>query len=207
MEERTERARRKWDKHAAAYDRQMAFFERSLFAGGREWACSQVLGDVLEIAVGTGRNLPFYPEGIRLTGIDFSPRMLDIARQRASELGREVDLRLGDAQALEFPGDRFDSVVSTFSLCSIPDERAAVAEVRRVLKPGGRFVVLEHVRSPILAVRLGQWIFEPIFRLQGDTLVREPLDPIKGVDFDIEQVERAKWGIVERAMARKPEVG
>jgi ubiquinone/menaquinone biosynthesis C-methylase UbiE len=207
VEEKTERARRKWDKHAAGYDREMAFFERALFAGGREWACAQVAGDVLEIAVGTGRNLAFYPEGIRLTGIDFSSKMLEIGVGRAAELGREVDLRLGDAQAMEFPTDRFDSVVSTFSLCSIPDGRAAVAEVRRVLRPGGRFIVLEHVRSPILAVRIGQWILEPISRLQGDTLLREPLDALRAVGFDLELVEREKWGIVERAVAKKPEVG
>ena len=73
--------------------------------------------------------------------------MLDIARRRAGELGRPVELRLGDAQALEFEDATFDTVVCTLSLCTIPDDRAAVAEVRRVLRPGGRFVLLEHVRS------------------------------------------------------------
>jgi ubiquinone/menaquinone biosynthesis C-methylase UbiE len=67
------------------------------------WVCSQASGEVLEVAIGTGRNLPFYPKGVRLTGINFSPTMLDIARRRAADLGREVDLREGDAQALEFP--------------------------------------------------------------------------------------------------------
>src|SRR3954468_16489568 len=98
----TERVRRLMDKGAPRYDRQMNFFDRVLFTGGREWACSQGKGDVLEIPVGSGRNLTFYPEGIALTAIEFSPEMLELARKRAAELGRDADLRLGDAQALEF---------------------------------------------------------------------------------------------------------
>jgi ubiquinone/menaquinone biosynthesis C-methylase UbiE len=93
----------------------MGFFERVLFQGGREWVCSQAEGDVLEIAVGTGRNFSYYPRGLKLTGIEISEEMLDLARARAAELGREVDLRLGDAQSLDFPDASFDTVVSTFS--------------------------------------------------------------------------------------------
>src|SRR6266545_939899 len=116
----TERVRRLMDKGAPRYDRQMNFFDRVLFAGGREWACSQAHGDVLEIAVGSGRNLSFYPQGTKLTAIEFSPEMLELARKRAGELGREVDLRLGDAQALEFPDEGFDTIVCTLALCTIP---------------------------------------------------------------------------------------
>src|SRR2546422_1300054 len=94
-----ERVRAIWERSAPDYDRGMEFVERFLFAGGREWVCSQARGDVLEIAVGTGRNFPFYPAGLRLTAIEYSPAMLAIARQRARELGTEVDLRQGDAQA------------------------------------------------------------------------------------------------------------
>ena len=131
----------------------MRFFERLLFAGGREWVCSQASGEVLEIAVGTGRNLPHYPEDVRVTGIEFSPAMLAIARARARELRRDADLRAGDARALDFPDERFDTVVCTLSLCTIVDDRAAVAEARRVLRPGGRFLLLEHVRSPGVHLR------------------------------------------------------
>jgi ubiquinone/menaquinone biosynthesis C-methylase UbiE len=103
---------------------------------------------VLELAFGTGRNLPYYPADVRLTAIELSPRMLEIGRQRANELGRKVDLRLGDAQALEFHDQSFDTVIITFGLCTIPDDRAAVTEAHSVLRPGGRLVLLEHVRSP-----------------------------------------------------------
>src|SRR6266581_8974063 len=108
-----ERLRRYWDSHARGYDREMAFMERILFEAGRQWVCSKAIGDVLEVAIGTGRNLPFYPPNVRLTAIEFSPAMLEIARRRAAELGRPVDLGLGDAQALDLPDPAFDTVVCT----------------------------------------------------------------------------------------------
>jgi ubiquinone/menaquinone biosynthesis C-methylase UbiE len=202
----TERVRAKYEDTASRYDRQIGFFERVLFGEGRRWTCSQAAGEVLEIAVGTGRNLPFYDAGVRLTGIELSPAMLDIARARARGLGRDVDLRIGDAQALEFPDESFDTVVCTLSLCTIPDDRAAVAEVKRVLRPQGRFLLLEHVRSPVAPIRLGQRALDPIFvRLQADHLMREPLEHLRAEGFDVERLERSKLGIVERAVARKPQ--
>jgi ubiquinone/menaquinone biosynthesis C-methylase UbiE len=201
----TERVRGVQDKQAPRYDRQMNFFDRVLFAGGREWACSRAEGQVLEIAVGTGRNLPHHRDDIELTGIELSPEMLAIAQQRAKELGREADLRIGDAQDLEFPDASFDSVVCTLALCTIPDDRAAVAEAYRVLRPGGRLLLLEHVRSPAAPVRLVQRMLEPLtIRFEADHLTREPLDHLAAEGFEVEELERSKWGIVERIAARKP---
>jgi ubiquinone/menaquinone biosynthesis C-methylase UbiE len=201
----TERVLRLYEKEAPKYDRQMRFFEWLLFGNGREWVCSQAEGEVLEIAVGTGRNLPYYPDGVRLSGVELSPAMLEIARTRARELGREIDLRVGDAQALEFPDESFDSVVCTLSLCTIPDDRAAVAEVRRVLRPGGRLLLLEHVRSPLLPIRTAERLLEPLMlRFEADHLTREPLEHLRAEGFAIERLERSKLGIVERVAARKP---
>src|SRR3954471_5765951 len=134
----SDRVRHIQDRNAPKYDRQMSFIDRVLFAGGREWVCSQAEGDVLELAVGTARNLSHYPQAVRLTGIELSPEMLAIAQRRAQELGREADLQLGDAQALAFPEGSFDTVVCTLGLCTIPEPRTAVAQARRVLRPGGR---------------------------------------------------------------------
>jgi ubiquinone/menaquinone biosynthesis C-methylase UbiE len=201
----TERVRQIQDKGAPKYDGQMRFFDRVLFEGGREWACSRAQGQVLEIAVGTGRNLPYHRDDVSLTGIELSPEMLNIAQRYAKELGREVDLRLGDAQALDFPDASFDSVVCTLALCTIPDDRAAAAEAYRVLRPGGRFSLLEHVRSPARAVRGVQRLIEPLsVRFEADHLTREPLEHLGAVGFEIEEQERSKWGIVERVLARKP---
>lgn len=208
MSGETERVRRIYDESAGRYDRQIGFFEKLLFGGGREWVCSRARGEVLEVAVGTGRNLPFYPKEVRLTGVELSPAMLEVARARAQELGVEADLRVGDAQALPFPDEAFDTVVMTLSLCTIPDDRRAVAEASRVLKTDGHLLLLEHVRSPVLPVRAVQRVLDPLFaRFQADHLLREPLDHLQDASLEVERLERSKWGIVERVSARKPELG
>jgi ubiquinone/menaquinone biosynthesis C-methylase UbiE len=174
-DQRAQRLRRHWDKHARTYDKQMAFWERRLFGDGRHWVCAQASGEVLEVAIGTGRNLPFYPEGIRLTGVDFSAAMLELARRQADQLGRKVDLRLGDAQALDLADASFDTVVCTLSLCAIPDERRAVAEMRRVLRPGGRLLLLDHVAAAPRPARAIQWLLErATIPLGGEHLRRRP---------------------------------
>lgn len=175
-----------------------------LFGGGREWVCSQASGEVLEIAVGTGRNLRHYPDGVLLTGIELSPEMLAVAHERQRELGSEADLRLGDAQALDFEDERFDTVTCTLALCTIPEPRQAVREVHRVLRPGGQFLFLEHVRSPSTPVRAVQRLLDPLaVRFEADHLVREPLEYLATEGFEVQRVERSKWGIVERVSARR----
>lgn len=204
----TVRVRQRYEAVADRYDRLIALSEKLLFGDGRAWARAHARGDVLEIAIGTGRNLPHYPDDPRLTGIDLSPAMLAIARRRAEQLGRVVDLRVGDAQALAFPDGRFDTVVATLALCTIPDDRAAVAEAKRVLRPGGRLGLLEHVRSPLRIVRAVQRLLDPLFvRCEVDHLLREPLCQVEAEGFVVEHLERSKWGIVERLSATKPTCG
>jgi ubiquinone/menaquinone biosynthesis C-methylase UbiE len=201
----TERVRRVQDKEAPRYDRQISFFERILFGGGREWVCAQAEGKVLELAAGTARNLAYYPPGVEITAVELSPEMLTIGRKRAEELGREADLRVGDVQDLGFPDESFDTVVCTLGLCTIPEPRKAVAEAHRVLRPGGKLLLLEHVRSPSLPVRTIERMLDPLsVRFQADHLTREPLDYLGTEGFEVERLERSKWGIVERVLARKP---
>ena len=170
----TERVRRYYEQIADRYDEYVGYFEKLLVDDDRRWVCAQASGDVLEIGVGTGRNLPFYPPDVRLTGVDLTPAMLAIARRRAKALGRDVELRVGDVQALDLPDGQFDTVVATLTLCSIPDDRRAVAEVRRVLRPGGRFLLFEHVRSPLLPVRTIQRVLDPLcVRFSSDHLLRD----------------------------------
>jgi ubiquinone/menaquinone biosynthesis C-methylase UbiE len=205
QQKETERVREIFDASAAEYDKAIAFSEKLFFGDGRAWACSQARGQVLEIAIGTGRNLPFYPANVEITGIEISPAMLKIASQRAQSLGRQVELVGGDAQALPFPDQHFDTVVCTISLCSIPDERQAIAEVWRVLRPGGCFIALEHVRSPNPIIRGLERLLEPLaVRTQADHLLREPVEAVQAAGFSIEYLKRLKLGIVERLTARKP---
>ena len=194
-----------WDKHAGRYDRQMTFWDRHLFGDSRPWACGRAVGEVLEVAVGTGRNLPFYPEEIRLTGIDWSPVMLGVARERAAALGRDADLRPGDAQALDFPDDSFDTVLCALGLCAIPDDRRAVTEMARVLRPGGRMLLVDHVAARARPLRAVQWLYERItIPLAGEHFRRRPLAYLRELGFVIEEAERFALGVVERVCARKP---
>lgn len=193
-----------YEKDAPKYDRSMRFYERFLLGDARQWACARAQGDVLELAIGTGLNLPLYRPGVRLTGIELSPAMLALAKQRAAKLDREVDLRLGDAEALEFGDASFDTVICTYALCTIPDDRKAVSEAHRVLRPGGKLVLAEHVRSPVRAIRTGQRLLEPLMvRFEADHLLREPLEHVRAAGFVVDELERTRLGIVERLAAHK----
>ncbi len=203
-----ERTRKLWDQYAAHYDRQIVRCERLMIPGGREWACRQAEGRVLEVAVGTGRNLPHYGPGVTaLTGIDLSPGMLAVARKRAKELGLAVDLRIGNAEALEFGDGEFDTVLCTISLCNVPDYQAAINEMYRVLRPGGRLVLLDHVASDRWWVLPLQKALEQVTRrTNGDYQTRRPLPLVVAAGFVLAHSERSKLGWVERLVATKPEV-
>ena len=203
-----EHVRRTYEEIASRYDEYVSYAERLLLGDDRRWVCARARGEVLEIGVGTGRNLPFYPSDIRLTGVDLTPAMLEQARGRAAALGIAADLWLGDAQALSLPDDQFDAVVMTLVHSAVPDVRRAVTEARRVLRPGGRFVALDFVRSPRWPVRIGQRLLNPHMARRYDFhLLRDPLDHLHDTGFVVEHVERSKLGIVERVAARKPVAG
>jgi ubiquinone/menaquinone biosynthesis C-methylase UbiE len=200
-----DRWRRYWDKHSAGYDKQMGFFGRHLFGDSRQWVCSRATGQTLEVAIGTGLNLPFYDENVQLTGIDFSPAMLAVARDRARRLGHPVDLREADALALPFPDASFDTAVCTFSLCAIPDDGRAITEMSRVLGPGGLMLLADHIEGSAWPVRVIQRGLELLtVPLQGEHFTRRPLRHIQAAGFRIEQRDRFKLGVIERLAARKP---
>ncbi|MDK1474501.1 class I SAM-dependent methyltransferase [Streptomyces sp. 549] len=193
-----------WDRSAAFYDTNMKLWDRLLFSGQREWACGRAVGQVLEVAIGTGRNLPFYPDGLPLTGIDVSGRMLELARARADGLRREVDLRQADAHQLPFEDASFDTVVCTLSLCAIPDVDQAVREIHRVLRDGGRFVSVDHVVSPHWLLRRMQGGIERFsVPSAGEHLRRRPIGNVRAAGFVIEESARLRGGHVERLHATK----
>jgi ubiquinone/menaquinone biosynthesis C-methylase UbiE len=189
---------------APGYDRQIAFFEKIQFAGGRGWVCSRATGRTLEVAIGTGRNLPFYPPEVRLTGIDLSPAMLDIARRRAAELGVEVQLREGDAEHLPFDDGSFDTVVCALALCSIPDHGRAIAEMARVLKPGGKLLLLDHIGSRWWPVQAVLKLVELFTSRAGEYMTRRPLPMLAPAGLRVVESQQLKLGTVERVAAVKP---
>lgn len=194
-----------WDEAAPTYDERIAFFERWQFPGGREWVASRAHGRVLEVAIGTGRNLPHYPAHVDLTGVELSPAMLALAAERAAALGRDVELLEGDADALPVEDESFDTVVCALALCSIPDPVKAIAEMRRVLAPRGRLLLLDHVGSTWAPVYAAQWIAERVsIRTAGEHLTRRQLPLVRAAGFQVAEVERLRAGTVERVHAVKP---
>jgi ubiquinone/menaquinone biosynthesis C-methylase UbiE len=199
-----ERLRRFYNESAAGYDQWMRYYNRAMLGDGRRQVCARARGQTLELAVGTGLNLAWYPREVALTGVDLSPAILALAARRAQQLGREVTLRPGDAHALEFPDGHFDTVVATLLLSTIPACWRAAGEAWRVLKPGGQLLLLDHVRSPVAPVRWAERLLDPLLaRLTGVHLLRDPLDHLGAVGFAIERCRRTRWGVIEEVVARK----
>jgi ubiquinone/menaquinone biosynthesis C-methylase UbiE len=200
----TARIRAIYERTAGRYDRTSGDGGRAI-GDGRAWLASQARGDTLEVGVGTGRTIPWYPDAVRLSAIELSDAMLRIADARAAAAGRQADLRLGDATVLPFADETFDTVTFCLVLCTIPDDRRAVAEAVRVLRPGGRIVAFEHTRSPNLAIRLVEHVMEPFtVRFQGDHVLRDPLDHVSEHRLTIEHLERRFFGVMERLVVSKP---
>lgn len=200
-----ERKLRSYAKDAPTYDREMDFFEKRIIgAEHRGWACSQAVGVTLEVAIGTGLNLPHYPDDLTLTGVDLSPDMLALAQARAERLDRAVELLEADAQDLPFPNDSFDTVVCTYALCSVPDDFLAIGEMGRVLRPDGHLILVDHVRSTVPPIYWMQWLYEFVpRRTKGEFMTRRPAQHLKKHEFQIVAHDRLRAGVVERLVAVK----
>ena len=159
-----------WDKrfHAWMLSKGNARYERSV-ARHKQRLLGSLEGDLLEIGPGGGVNLAHFAPTVRWSGVEPNPFMHAYLRKKAHNLGREVDLRLGRAEELEFPSQSFDAVVTTLVLCSVADQARVLEEINRVLRPGGRYVFIEHVVAGegTFTRRAQRWI-RPVWRVIGD---------------------------------------
>jgi ubiquinone/menaquinone biosynthesis C-methylase UbiE len=198
---------RVFDKLAPRYDRSIARWERFVLGGGRAWATANADGAVLELAVGTGLNLPNYPPTATVLGVELSEGMLAVARRRIADcgLGERVRVEQGDVQALDMSDQSHDTVVSTYNMCTIPDPAAAAREAFRVLRAGGRFLLVEHGPSTNRVVCAVQRVMEPLtIRFGADHLTRDPVPSLQDAGFAVDEVGRSRAGIVFRVLAHKP---
>ena len=145
----------------------------------RRRAVSAARGRILEIGVGSGLNLPLYGPGTRLVGLDPSNKLLSMAREAAADRAQSIELIEGSAESLPLPDHEFDTVVTTWTMCSIPNLPRALGEVRRVLKADGKLVFAEHGRAPESTVVRWQNALTPVWkRIGGGCHLNRPIDQL-----------------------------
>ncbi len=194
----TEVTRRRYNRIARMYDRMEDGAERGAFHAWRKRLWAQVQGPrVLEVGVGTGKNIAYYPPSLHVVAIDLSEGMLAYAKKRAQELGISVDLRQMDAQDLDFPDDSFDTVVATFVYCSVPEPVLGLREIGRVTRPGGDIWLLEHVRvdRPLVGVMMD--LLNPlVVRVMGANINRRTVENVRAAGLHIVNVENLMGNLV-----------
>ncbi len=190
--------RKRYNRIAFLYDLMEAPLERLRFAAWRHKLPDAIQGSrALEVGVGTGKNLAYYPAGVEITAVDLSPRMLSRARKKALRNHAKVTLLEMDAQQLAFPDHCFDTVFATFVFCSVPDPVAGLRELHRVCKPGGRLLLLEHMRPENSIAGLFFDLFNPlVVRMMGANINRRTLANVKAAGWKIQVEQKLSWDIV-----------
>lgn len=178
--DRTDIIRKRYNRVASVYDWMDVVirdkWRRAIYDG--------LKGEVLEVGVGTGRNIPFYPKETHVTGVDFSENMLDKAKQRLKEFRGNAKLLLMDAQHMDFPDNHFDAVVTTCVFCSVPNPIQGLSEIRRVVKPDGEIRMLEHMRSDqIIMGKMMDMINPLVVGIIGANINRDTMDNLRQTGF------------------------
>jgi ubiquinone/menaquinone biosynthesis C-methylase UbiE len=204
-DEATAIAKKRWNRTALIYDPMMALMERIIVRKWRALLWSRVESSrVLEIAVGTGKNFPYYPDDAEMTAVDFSEKMLEHARDRARKQKVKVDLRQMDVQNLEFEDNTFDTVAATFVFCSIPDQVRGIREVERVCKLGGKVVILEQDLSSKRILRWFLNLANPLLVwITGANFNRRPVENVTRSGLELEKVTELWGGRFKLIEARK----
>jgi ubiquinone/menaquinone biosynthesis C-methylase UbiE len=199
------KVRQRYDRLAPYFDGLEGFLEGLLFRRLRKKLWSQVSGaHVLEVGVGTGKNFPFYPDDARITGIDFSPKMLEMAHRKQQRKQIAVDLALMDVQALDYADNSFDTVIASFVFCSVPKPRKGLKELYRVCKPGGQVLLLEHVLSANKVLAMLMNLFNPlVVNTLGANINRQTLKSVQACPFQKIFVDPASSDMIKLIRAIK----
>lgn len=197
-----QRIKNKYDKIASSYD---AVIDRLIPNEWRRQAASYASGNVLEVGIGTGLNLPYYTDKcLNLLGIDVSPGMLDRAKDRAVLSKVSVKLEEMDIQGTSLQSCSFDSVLSSFVFCTVPNPAIALLECQRILKPGGRLILLEHMSSRKPRLKQLMKFFEPLtVMLLGDHINRDTDALVTKTGFIVKKEVNLLSDVVRLIVAEK----
>ena len=202
---RNNSTRKRYNRLAFIYDLIEAPLEFLRLAAWRKKLRSCITGSLaLEIGVGTGKNFSYYPSGVKILAIDFSHRMLSRARKKALKNNMKVNILGMDTQQLAFPDNFFDTVFATFVFCSVTDPVMGLKELRRVCKPDGRLVLLEHMRpgNPVLGLTFD--LLNPlVVRLMGANINRTTIDNIRLAGWQI-KIDQKLFSDIVRWIEAKP---
>ncbi len=184
MDKHDDAIRKRYDRASLFYDIMEAPMEMMAFEEWRIQLMSELKGKVLEVGVGTGKNIAFYPDGLDITAIDFSEKMLAKAKIKAMQNNKKVNLLQMDAQKMDFPGNCFDMVFTTCVFCSVPDPIKGLGEIRRVCKPDGKIIMIEHVRSEKAVLGLIMDVLNPlVVNMHGANINRRTVESIRMAGF------------------------
>ena len=188
-----------WANHVVPRLIEKACRSGTILAERKRWI-PRAHGEVLELGVGSGLNLPFYDASrvARVTGIDISRPLLRRAVPRAQQASVPVELIEASAEALPFDAASFDSIVVTYSLCSMEDPARAAAEARRVLRSGGDLMFVEHGRAPDRGTRWWQRLLNPFWRRVsgGCRLDRDMPAVLRAAGFELDELTASYSGMV-----------